>query len=531
MNKAILSIACLVVVSLLGAGDCRPTLWAASPFGPGDQMGDTFFSGPELHTFDVQLGRAELEALRQSPRHYVAGTVTVAGCTYEEVGVRLKGTGTFQSIGRRPNLALKFNWKRPNQEFAGLTKLFLKNSLQDPSFFCELTASTAFAAAGLPVPRVTHARVRLNGRDLGLCVVNEAVNRRFLKRYFANPDGRLYEGAFRDVNVRLEQDSGPPGSSRELAALAAAAAIKDRSARAAALAELLDVEQFLNYLAVEMIVANWDGYAINQNNYRIYHDPASGRFVFIPHGLDHAIFETGLSLIPPRKALLTRALLDTPAERDAFRQRAARLLPKVYDPAMLEARFGASIARIQQGGTAEEAEWIEQRAAIVLRHVRERGARLREQIEGTRRQPVEFNAPGTAVLEGWLPKPDWNCSPVEKQTLNGKSLLALTATNRFCFSSWRRAAWLPPGRYRLEGLAATAGVQGLPSMTGSGAGVRVLGTMRGSGLTGSSDWTPVQHEFTVQEGCEYVELIAELRAYAGQAMFDLGKFRLTKVQP
>jgi hypothetical protein len=68
-------------------------------------------------------------------------------------------------------------------------------------------------------------------------------------------------------------------------------------------------------------------------------------------------------------------------------------------------------------------------------------------------------------------------------------------------------------------------------MTGSGAGVRLLGTMRGSGLSGSSDWTPVQHEFTVQEGCEYVELIAELRAYSGQAMFDPAKFRLIRVQP
>jgi hypothetical protein len=184
---------------------------------------------------------------------------------------------------------------------------------------------------------------------------------------------------------------------------------------------------------------------------------------------------------------------------------------------------------MKQGATPEEADWIEHRAASVLRHVTERGVRLREQLDGVGRNPVAFNPAGSASLEGWMPKPDWNCSPVARRSAGSRTVLSIAATNRFCFGSWRLPVWLPPGRYRLEGLAATSAVQGLPSMTGSGAGVRVLGTMRGGGGSGTQDWTPVQHDFSVQEGCEYVELIAELRAYSGQAMFDLAEFRLTRL--
>jgi hypothetical protein len=53
--------------------------------------------------------------------------------------------------------------------------------------------------------------------------------------------------------------------------------------------------------------------------------------------------------------------------------------------------------------------------------------------------------------------------------------------------------------------------------------------MRGGGLEGSSGWTPLAHEFSVQEGCEWVELIAELRAFNGSAMFDAEKFRLVRM--
>ncbi len=471
----------------------------------------------------------EYQRLARDPRTYVPGTVSVEGRTFQQVGVRLKGTGTFQPIGRRPNLALKFNWRIPHQEFCGLTKIYLNNSRQDPSFLCELIAGGAFADGGVPVPRITHARLVLNGRDLGPCVVAEAVNRHFLGRHFKSADGRLYEGEFRDINSPLELDSGPPGDDSNLQALVAAASMPDPVERCRALAQVLDVEEFLNFLAVEMIVANWDGYAFHQNNYRIYHDPVSGKMAFIPHGLDNAVFESGLSLIPPRRSLLSAALLSTPADREAFKRRVADLLPRVLDPARTQARLQAGVHRLCQCADPATAEAFRRRGEILQNRLQERRRHLHDELEGKRPLTPAFGWLGTAPLTGWQPKPDWNDSPVSIVRTGGKACLSVEATNGWCFGSWRLPVWLPPGRYRIEGMTKTAGVAGLPSRTGSGAGVRVLGSMRGSGVQGSSpSWVPVQHRFVVEPGCEWVELIAELRGFRGSALFDPDSLRLIR---
>lgn len=493
------------------------------------QKSQAFFDRPDLPVFDVEIGAAEYQRLLRSPKRYVPGKVLVCGRTFQDVGIRLKGTGTFQPVSLQPNLALNFNWKRPEQDLEGLTKIYLNNSRQDASLLCELVASGAFRDGGVPAPRITQARARLNGRDLGLCVVAEAVNRRFLKQHFPSADGNLYEGAFQDVRSGLEQDNGNRGDQSDLAGLVAAASEPDEAYRREALSRVLDVEEFLNFLAIEMIVANWDGYSLHQNNYRLYHDLISDRFAFIPHGLDNSIFESGLSLMPPRRSLLATALLARPEDQLAFRQRVARLLPKVFDPDKIKLRVADACRKMKQGASPGEIELIDRRAAVVQQRVAERVRHLRAELQNLRPFSPTFNDQGMATLIGWTPKPDWNGSPVERVTVRGKELLSVKETNGFCFGSWRLPVWLPPGRYRIEALVQTSEVSGLSSMTGSGAGVRALGTRRGSGLQGSQDWARVQHEFRVQEGCEWVELIAELRAYSGTALFDPDQLRLVRM--
>lgn len=491
--------------------------------------GNAFFTQSNLTLVRVELGAGEHQRLSLFPRQYVPGRVWINGRSFTQVGIRLKGTGTFQPLSKHPNLALKFDWQRADQDLDGLTKIYLNNSRQDPTLLCDFIASGVFAEAGLPAPRITHARVQLNGRDLGLCVVSEAVNKAFLRRHFQNSEGNLYEGAFRDIGARLDQDHGDPEDLAGLTALRTAAVQADRLERLECLAKVLDLERFLDFMAVEMIVANWDGYAVYQNNYRLYLDGLAGRVTFIPHGMDNALFESGLSIMPPRKSVLAAALLEAPEDREAYRERVARLLPRVLDPERIAVRLGQATARMIQGAAPSEAESILRKAALLEQRVRERVQNVRAQLAGARPPTPAFDHDGIAKLEGWVPKQDWNSSPVEKTEVDGRVVLAVRATNGFCFGSWRLPAWLPSGRYRLEGLAATLGVNGLPSMTGSGAGVRVLGSMRGGGLDGSRQWTRVQHEFSVKDGCEWVELIAELRAFTGSAQFDLETLRLVRI--
>jgi spore coat protein CotH len=55
----------------------------------------------------------------------------------------------------------------------------------------------------------------------------------------------------------------------------------------AALEEKLDLDGFITGYAIDATVNHWDGYSYWViNNYYMYHDPASDRFVFMPHGMD-----------------------------------------------------------------------------------------------------------------------------------------------------------------------------------------------------------------------------------------------------
>lgn len=492
-----------------------------------DEQAQAFFDSTNLTAFHVRLAEPEFQQLEQTPKSYVRGQVRIGERTFENVGVRLKGTGTFEPIHARPSLSLKFNWKEPHQRFAGLTKLFLENSGQDATRLCKFIANGAFADGGIPAPRITQARVELNGRDLGLCVVSEAINKDFLKHHFTNAEGNLYEAEFRDISADLKQDNGTPGDQADIRELCAAATLRDPTQRKQALARRLQTDEFLDFLAIEMIIANWDGYAFQQNNYRIYHDPASDRMSFIPHDLDNTLSESGMCLMPPRRGILTKALLNTQEEREAFRRRLAALVPKVLDRQKIRDRIQAAVARLKQGATPVDV--IDRQAALLLRRIEERARHLREELDGTHPPTPPFDASGVARLDGWAPKPDWNNSSVQAVTAGEKPCLSVQAANGYCFGSWRLPVWLPAGTYRLQGTAKTTGVLGLPSRTGSGAGVRALGNRRGSGVQGSSDWTPVRHDFVVQEDCEWVELIAELRAYRGSAWFDPEAFRLVRV--
>jgi spore coat protein H len=109
-----------------------------------------------------------------------------------EIGAHLKGRNeSFQQLSAKPSLFIKFDKFNPKLRFHGLKKIQLSNSAQDPSYFCEIICDDLFRAAGVPAKRGCHARVQLNGRDLGLYVLNEGFDKTFIKRHFSNTEGNL----------------------------------------------------------------------------------------------------------------------------------------------------------------------------------------------------------------------------------------------------------------------------------------------------------------------------------------------------
>jgi spore coat protein H len=328
-----------------------------------------------------------VEALRANPREYVSGTVRVNGRTYTNVGVQLKGVATFRPIDDEPSLTLNFAKFDREQRFHGLRKIHLNNGKEDLTFLCEILSAEMFAKAGLPVARAIHGRTAVNGRDLGAYVVKEGFTRELLARYFDDTSGNLYDSGFRhDVTYPLERLSGKkPDRRQDLDALAAAARIEDLEERWTELSRQLDTNLFARYLAMQALIANWDGYAFFRNNYRIYHDPETRRLHFIPHGMDQTFARYNFPLMPTRwDGLVARAFMETPEGRLLYQQHLQDVYTNVYHTELLARRVDelASIIRPIFEERGEAAEYDKRVAALRARIV-QRGGFLSQQFSRT----------------------------------------------------------------------------------------------------------------------------------------------------
>src|SRR5207249_4645971 len=115
-----------------------------------------------------------------------------------------------------------------------------------------------------------------------------------------------------------------------LRAVVAAAEDPDPVRRLERLGQVLDVDRFISMIAMEVMTWHWDGYAMKKNNYKVYHDPASGKVVFFPHGMDQMFWDPSGPIVPSMEGLVARALLETTAGRRRYRERMALLLTNVF---------------------------------------------------------------------------------------------------------------------------------------------------------------------------------------------------------
>ncbi len=311
--------------------------------------GAAFFTNPAVHQFEVTLSPENLALLRVHPRTYVRATIRSDGRLYPNVGVHLKGVATFRPVDDQPSLTLNFGKFAEGQRFHGLRKIHLNNGKEDPTFLCEAISSEMFARAGLPVARVALAQTRLNGRNLGPYVAIEGFTEEFLGRHFQSTQGNLYDSGFRrDITEPLEKLLGKkPDDRAELKRLAEAAATPDLEDRWKKLSDLLETNSFARYLAMQVLTWNWDGYAMFQNNYRVYHDPGSGRLFFFPHGMDQMFSRPNAPLMPRWNGRVARAFMETAPGRELYKQQLATLFTNVYQGQRLTRRLDELAAQVR----------------------------------------------------------------------------------------------------------------------------------------------------------------------------------------
>ncbi len=257
---------------------------APGPEGIGEVPELDVFSEELIHSFALELDSDARYALQRDPYEWAEGVFVVAGVRYE-VGVRVKGSSTYESIDDKPSLKLSFDFVSEGQRFHGMRRLNLHNMTLDPMLCSEVLTWAIFRAAELPAPRVGYARLDINDDDRGLYSVVEDIEDDFLGRWFEDSGGNLYENRENYCDLSsvscFEAEEDDEGNDDALQALVEAAALEG-SDWLAAMQDQMDWERFVGFLAMEAAIAHWDSYSFDVSNYRLYHEPTADRFTFIP---------------------------------------------------------------------------------------------------------------------------------------------------------------------------------------------------------------------------------------------------------
>lgn len=516
---------------------------AVSPFAPAltlpqrppnarPPVADELFAGAEVVRLEIQITPANVRQLSRKPRDYVAATVREGVRVYTNVAVHLKGgPGSFRSFDDRPSLTLNFDKFAEGQTFHGLKKLHLNSSVQDSSYLSEKICRELFDAAGVPTPQAGHAILQLNERDMGLYVLIEGINKQFLKRYFPNAKGNVYDGhSGSDVTMTMPVNSGDnPKDNRGREALANAVRISDPAARWTAIQKTLDVDRFLSFVAMESMLGHWDGYTIGQNNFRIFHDLDADRMVFLPQGLDQVLSQSESPMIPRLHGLVARAVLEIPEARERYEQRFAELTAQVFQPDAIAQRLRDVSERVQ----AAVAESNPTAASALAQKTRSLTRRFQKRSDFLRRQLFPANTLTLGTSEA-LPLPAWQSQTdlgqaalLQERADDGTSVLRIATTNG-CTASWRTTVALDPGKYRLEARLRTRGVLFPEDDPRAGAGLRVSRHRVGQKNSGDRPWTPVTFNFDITADKPEIELICELRALRGEVDFDQTSLRVVR---
>ncbi len=300
-----------------------------------------------------------------SPFTYFHADVTVDGELVRNVGVRKKCfLGSCSED--KPALKVKFDEYVSGQRFSGMRRLTLNNAKQDPSLVKQCLGYDLFRAAGVPASRCNFAHVRVNGVDRGVYVHVESIKSDFLGRHFSGTTGNLYEGALSDFRPGFSgtfecKVDGCAHDRSDLEAVVTAFEADDEHLLEA-LDPILDIDAFYTFWAMEVILAHWDGYAGNTNNFYFYHDPASGRFQFIPWGIDGILMyrsDAPDALVSVMASgLLARRLYMNPETRAEYVTRLRGLLEDPWDQDRLLSEIDAMEARIRPEATADELEHL-----------------------------------------------------------------------------------------------------------------------------------------------------------------------------
>lgn len=298
---------------------------------------------------------------------WVPADVVFNGSTWMHVGIRFKGNSSLRETWSRGNLKLpmkldfdQFEDRYPqidDQRFYGFRQLTLSSNFSDPSMLRERVTADIFRAAGVPAPRTAFYRVYVDHGDgpvyFGLYTMVEVVDDTVIRAAFGTGGGNVYkpegwgasfeEGSFTKATFDKETNR-QEGDWSDILALYEVLHSEDRltspSAWRRRLESVFDVDGFLQWLAVNVLVQNWDTYGRTVHNYYLYNVPETGALTWIPWDNNMAlrddighfpVLTLSLDEVDVKWPLI-RYLMDDPEYRTRYISNVATAIEGPFEP-------------------------------------------------------------------------------------------------------------------------------------------------------------------------------------------------------
>ncbi len=291
---------------------------------------DNFFDHSVIHEIEIQISDSEWKglltdmAINKRTGNYREAKFIYRGSAgnevIEKVGFRTRGNTTrvspeYSGKYRRAHFKINFDKK-----FMGLSKLNLKwNFNKDPSQIRELYSYHLMNEAGVFAPKTgsTKLYIKIGNKpriDWGVYTIIEPVDKSFLTRRFGKDenDGNLYKCLWQSagsatlygdiskmIGVKDWENRYRPSYDRktneedtdydDLANFALnISKLKDEDYKSY-MEEHFEIDRFLRYQAMGMLLGMPDDYWAMGNNYYLYFNNITNKIDFIPYDYDHGL--------------------------------------------------------------------------------------------------------------------------------------------------------------------------------------------------------------------------------------------------
>mgnify|MGYP000666067043 CR=1 FL=1 len=269
-----------------------------------DAATETIFLRDQVHRIDFTLTEQAIGQINTRSENWGQAAMTFDDQHYDAVGLRLKGSASFDLMDGKPAFKVDMNKGVPGTRLRTLKGFNLHNgNVYDPTRARDHISYRLAREAGLMAPRVGWTDVYVNGTYFGIYMIIEQHDDQMIEVNFPGlgETGYMFEpneasgggfswGDFGGGGIGgwdLEEGAEPPAP-EIITALQSADELVAGNASDAAIEELwnhVDKESLLSYMAWEAVISHTDGYKA-PNNWRVFVHPVDAKVHLVPAGAE-----------------------------------------------------------------------------------------------------------------------------------------------------------------------------------------------------------------------------------------------------